>query len=392
MEISWGFLINMNKKYDLIVVGAGIVGLAHAYEARMRGLSVAVIEKNARCVGASIRNFGFVTVSGQGARDTWRRAMYARNVWSEIAPQAGIEVVHRGSWILCQRQEAVDVAQAFLKTEMGKDCLFFPKAKYAQLAELGFEHTENLCLENSLGLLYSPHELRVESRDAIPQLTQWLEVSQKVDFIWQTEVLAIEDSVVHTSDISLEARRIVVCPGAEINGLAKTYLTHHQLELCTLQMLRVRVQPGFTLPGSVMTDNSLSRYLGWSELPEALALKECIKNEMPEYLKEGIHLIAVQSSDGTLVVGDSHRYGNSEDVFASARVDELILNLLKMTLKINELEVIERWTGVYTSAQNTDALIEKVSPSLRVAVVTSGTGASTAFGLAKDNLDDWLDL
>jgi len=127
VEISWGFLINMNKKYDLIVVGAGIVGLAHAYEARMRGLSVAVIEKNARCVGASIRNFGFVTVSGQGARDTWRRAMYARNVWSEIAPQAGIEVVHRGSWILCQRQEAFDVAQAFLQTEMGKDCLFFQK-------------------------------------------------------------------------------------------------------------------------------------------------------------------------------------------------------------------------------------------------------------------------
>jgi len=27
---------------------------------------------------------------------------------------------------------------------------------------------------------------------------------------------------------------------------------------------------------------------------------------------------------------------------------------------------------------------------LRVAVVSSGTGASTAFGLAKDNFDDWL--
>ena len=30
----------MNNKFDLIVVGAGIVGLAHAYTAAKRGLSV----------------------------------------------------------------------------------------------------------------------------------------------------------------------------------------------------------------------------------------------------------------------------------------------------------------------------------------------------------------
>jgi glycine/D-amino acid oxidase-like deaminating enzyme len=49
---------------DVVVVGAGILGLAHAHEARKRGLSVVVVDKDERCVGASIRNFGFVTVSG----------------------------------------------------------------------------------------------------------------------------------------------------------------------------------------------------------------------------------------------------------------------------------------------------------------------------------------
>jgi glycerol-3-phosphate dehydrogenase len=34
------------KQYDLVVVGAGIVGLAHAYEATLRGLKVGVVEKN----------------------------------------------------------------------------------------------------------------------------------------------------------------------------------------------------------------------------------------------------------------------------------------------------------------------------------------------------------
>jgi hypothetical protein len=54
------------------------------------------------------------------------------------------------------------------------------------------------------------------------------------------------------------------------------------------------------------------------------------------------------------------------------------------------LKVLERWTGVYPSSSLQDALIEKVNDRLRIAIVTSGTGASTAFGLAKDNFDDWI--
>ena len=66
------------KSFDLVVVGAGIVGLAHAYTAAKRGLQVCVVERDAACVGASIRNFGFITVTGQGAGDSWRRAAPTR--------------------------------------------------------------------------------------------------------------------------------------------------------------------------------------------------------------------------------------------------------------------------------------------------------------------------
>ena len=158
----------MNKRYDLLVVGAGIVGLAHAYEARKRGLSVAVIEQNAQCTGASIRNFGFITVSGQSSQDTWQRAVYSAQVWRALAGLAKIRILHQGTWILCQRPEAVEVAKAFLKTSMGAECTFHPKASYKDLASHGFINTNSLRLQESLGLLYSPHEFRVESKEAIP--------------------------------------------------------------------------------------------------------------------------------------------------------------------------------------------------------------------------------
>jgi len=378
------------KTYDLLVVGAGIVGLAHAYEASKRGLTVAVVEKNSRCVGASIRNFGFITVSGQSSRDTWRRAMYSRHVWHEITQKAGIPIIHNGSWVVCNRSEAFDVAHAFLKTEMGEGCELFSSDDFSVLPRLGIKNIDSLRLKQIAGLLYSPYEFRVESKEAIPQLASYLQTTIGVDFYWETEVLSIDGSSVHTSNNQFDAQRIVVCPGAELTGIAKPYIEKHDLKLCTLQMLRIKVQEGFILPGSVMTDNSLARYLGWSELPEAKALKERIAIEMPEYVKEGIHLIVVQSADGSLVVGDSHRYGSSENVFASDKIEQLIIELMYRVLSITEHSVIERWTGVYPVSNAFDALIEKVSPTMRVVIVSSGTGASTAFGLAKDNFDEWL--
>ena len=378
------------KNYDLLVVGSGIVGLAHAYEAKKRGLSVAIVEQNASCTGASIRNFGFITVSGQSSRDTWRRAVYSAQVWKELANLADIKILHEGTWILCQRPEAVEVAKAFLQTPMGTDCKYYPKESYQNLESLGFANVNSLNLKNSLGLLYSPHEFRVESREAIPQIASYLENKMGIDFYWKTEVLSIEGASIHTSNNRLNAQKIVMCPGAQLTGVAKPYIEKYDLKLCTLQMLRVKVQDGFVLPGSVMTDNSLARYLGWSELPEAIPLKERIAKEMPEFIKEGIHLIVVQSADGTLVVGDSHRYGSSEEVFASERIEQLIIELMYQVLNITEHAVVERWTGVYPSSNVSDALIEKASSALRITIVSSGTGASTAFGLAKDNFDEWF--
>jgi len=52
-------------RYDDMVVGAGVLGLAHAYHLTRRGRRVAVFERSPTAVGASVRNFGMLWPIGR---------------------------------------------------------------------------------------------------------------------------------------------------------------------------------------------------------------------------------------------------------------------------------------------------------------------------------------
>jgi D-hydroxyproline dehydrogenase subunit beta len=98
-----------SQSYDLAIVGAGICGLAHALAAARRGKRVVVIDRDTQANGASIRNFGFITVTGQQAGDCWRRAKRSAEVWLEIAEAAKIPIVQRGLLTIARRPEARNV-------------------------------------------------------------------------------------------------------------------------------------------------------------------------------------------------------------------------------------------------------------------------------------------
>jgi FAD dependent oxidoreductase TIGR03364 len=176
-----------------------------------------------------------------------------------------------------------------------------------------------------------------------------------------------------------------VCPGPDIKTLFPEVFKPYKTQLCQLQMLRVRPPEGYRLQAAVMSDLSLVRYRGYSELPGSKILEDRLRIEFARELQHGIHLIIVQSADGSLVVGDSHHYGDAMPPFAAAEVEELILHEMQRILCLGHYRVEERWTGIYPSGAQ-DAFIETVLPGVQVASVISGTGMSTAFALADECL------
>ena len=369
----------MSQRYDLAVVGAGILGLAHALAAVRRGLSVVVVDRDAQANGASVRNFGFVTVTGQRAGAHWRRARRSRDVWAQVAPQARIGVLQTGSLVAARHEESLPVIDAFLATSMGEGCRRLDPGEARAICP-------GLVAQGLLGALWSPHELRVESRTAIPLLAAWLERAQGVAFLRGTAVHGIDLPAIATSAGRIEAETCVVCPGEDYLTLYPERIAALGLTKCLLQMLRVRPGSGFDLALPVMADLTLARYDGFAMLPEAGPLKARIRAQRPAYPEAGIHLIAVASADGSLVVGDSHIYADTPEPFSSETVDDLMLDELGAVLAVGDVRVVSRWTGIYASHGEHVMVADAPADRVRLVMVTSGTGASTSFAIAEETM------
>ena len=185
--------------YDIAIVGAGIVGIAHALAASRLGLRVVVIDRDQRSVGASIRNFGFVTVTGQQQGECWRRAMRSRDIWEEVAPQAGIPILHQGLAVVARRPEATVVLEAFRnhpEMVLREDDIVAFRVNWEDKAAniKAIADTIELGLESFVFLDDNPAE-RKRVRDALPAVavpelpddpSEWLAVFQAAGYFEQT--------------------------------------------------------------------------------------------------------------------------------------------------------------------------------------------------------------
>lgn len=367
-------------QFDLAVVGAGIVGLAHALAAARRGLRVVVIDRDTQANGASIRNFGLVVVSGQEPGLSHRRAERSREIWLDLADQAGLQVLHRGKLVAAQRPEAMAVLEAFKAGPDAQDCKLLSASEAAA-------HQPGLDASKIAGGLYSPFELRVESREVLPKLANFLAERHAVEFRYGAAVTGIAPPMVETSQGSIRAEKIVVCPGDDLTTLYPERVRQYGVRRCKLQMLRLAA-PAFRLRSALVSDLSLLRYGGYAALPEANALRRRLERELAPALDNGVHLIVVQSADGSLVIGDSHHYGPTPDPFASEGVDALILAEFATLFGGVVPAVQARWTGTYASAPDHASFRDAPHEDVRLVMVTSGTGASTGFAIGEETVAD----
>ena len=109
----------MDRTADIAIVGAGIVGLAHAYMALRKGYRVVLFEREQFAVGASVRNFGLLWPIGQEPGIGLERALRSRTHWQEVAKEAGCWLNNNGSLHVVYHEDEWEVLQQFV--ELYKD-------------------------------------------------------------------------------------------------------------------------------------------------------------------------------------------------------------------------------------------------------------------------------
>jgi FAD dependent oxidoreductase TIGR03364 len=360
---------------DVLIVGAGIVGLAHASAALARGLSVTVIDRDARAVGASVRNFGHCCVTAQSG-ELLELALVAREKWLENSARAGFFSVESGALAVARSATELAVLEQLSESrEVGQVKLLTAHETKAQLGQAA-DH-------DILGGAQLRDDLRVDPREATRSLARWLAAQPRVTVLWQTSYLGPDGELARTSRGSIRAARTILCVGHDLDYLFPDLAATAKIERCALQMMRVDAPKGLVLRPAVLTGTSMLRYPAFAETKAAGALKKELKGDRPELLEIGANVMFTQRPNGTLIVGDSHRYATTMDPFQAEKVSRILLEEIAGILGVKELKVKERWQGVYASSARQPFLIEEAAPGVTVAIVTSGVGMTIGFGVAE---------
>lgn len=361
--------------YDVAIVGAGIIGLAHAWAACKRGLSVLVLERDERAVGASVRNFGLGLVVGQAAGDMRQLALASRDIWFDVLPAAGCWHKADGSLIVARDALEMAVLQAF-QAQHGAEVQTELRSPNAIAAD-GYQ---------GVGGLYSPHEIGLDARAVLPAIARWLAEKHGVQFIYAAHVHAIDGGVIHSSRGNYRAERTFVCAGHEFQTLYPAAFATLPLRRCALQM-QSYASPGKTIAPALMTGLSTLHYPAFADCPPLAALRQQVAQTEPLIDASGIHLIVHQvGASGDLIVGDSHDYSQTPAPFTSAAIDQTLQTLAE-TLLQTRLTLRERWQGVYASSTvGTPYSVLDVADNVRAIVISSGVGMSIGWALAERSL------
>jgi D-hydroxyproline dehydrogenase subunit beta len=372
------------SKVDVAIVGAGIVGLAHAYLAARSGRRVAVFERNPIAMGASIRNFGMVWPIGQPAGALHEIALRSREIWLEVLEQTKLPFLATGSLHTAYREDEAAVGQEFSDKApaLGYECAWLNPQQ--ALKRSGAIRSEGI-----LGALWSPTELTVDPRQIVRSLPSFLTERYGVEFFFNTAVQRVETSLLEAGNRRYEADLIIVASGDDFQTLFRELFQESRITRCKLQMMRTYPQPDEWMLGpSLAFGLTFKHYPTFQICTSLQALKDRIAREIPEFERWGIHVMVSQNSAGELTIGDSHEYGLAVDIFDKPAVNGMILDYARQYLRVPRLEIAENWHGVYAKHPEHAYMRFMPAEGVRVVTVTSGIGMTMSFGIAEQTFEE----
>ncbi|MBV2151417.1 TIGR03364 family FAD-dependent oxidoreductase [Kitasatospora sp. SUK 42] len=363
----------------VIVVGAGVLGSMHAWQAVERGHEVVHLERESEARGASVRNFGLVWVSGRAQGEELDTALRARELWEAIGarvPDLGFRA--NGSLTAIRTEAELAVAEQALT-------LPDAAARGYRLLDADETRATNPALRGKLlGALWCGRDAAVEPRTAQPALRAYLESTGRYTFLPGREVRDVvgENAVrddhgdVHTGDL------VILCTGAWLGGLVRELAPELPVRRVRLQMMQTDPL-GETLTTSVADGDSFRYYPAFAG--SALDRLREVQPQSPVAAEHRMQLLMVQRRDGGLTIGDTHEYDQPfgfdvvEDPYdhLTGVVEELLGRPLP--------RIRRRWAGVYAQCLDSTRVVhrERVRDGVWLVTGPGGRGMTCSPAIAE---------
>jgi D-hydroxyproline dehydrogenase subunit beta len=352
------------KSYDVLVVGAGIVGCACARECAQEGLRVAIIEGNIPGGGATAAGMGHVVVMDDSPAQL-QLTHYARSLWQQLAPSlpSSVEYETRGTlWIAADEEEMAEVHKkqsAYTAAGVRADVL--------NEAELAAEEPE---LRTGLagGLLVSDDMVIYPPAAADWLLQEALALGATIE--QGSAAISVSEGCVQLADgTTLHGERIVLATGTDC---------------ALLPTLPIRKRKGHLL----ITD----RYPGFlhHQLVELGYLKSAHSVE-----SDSVAFNIQPRRTGQLLIGSSRQYGDENSKSDTAILTRMLERAQAYMPALARLSGLRVWTGFRAATPDKLPLIGPAeglsnNRSLWLAVGFEGLGITNAPAAARLLVDQML--
>lgn len=374
------------KKYDLIIVGGGIIGTFCAYHALKLKKSVLLIEKDSEPYEGSFRNFGQGVPSGQKL-DKWfdygRRSL---QIYADIQEETDISVVKNGSWYFS--------SNAFESTLLEEIQTIFKEKNYTSRL-----YTKNECLEIHSNLkqdyvhagLFIPQEVSLNPLVMVHRVRTYLIEKLGLHYLPQTTVVGLEKKRgIVKLDTSKQrtfwSDQVIIANGKDTQILFPSIYNENDLLISKLQMMRLRKQKR-QIQSNILTGLTIRRYGSFYACPSYSQ-----KNTSPEEAeleKLGIHILFKQADDGAIILGDSHEYApaNQQAHFGfevKQHINDLMLREAQKIMHLDSWELESTWNGFYLQTKNDEVFTHTIDGIIHIVNGIGGKGMTTSPGFTQE--------
>lgn len=380
----------MDKKYDIIIVGGGVIGTFHAYHALMQGLSVLQLEKDNFPVGSTVRNFGQVVPSGMEGK-WFEYGLDSTEIYRQIQSQSDISVRQNGSLYIASDEDELSLINELKQhyDGVGYAC------DYLDAGELTAKHP-TLKKGYAKGAIYFPEEISVEPDKMILSVQRYLTDSfEKYEIKYNVPVVGfdVENGGVNirtSGGATFYGEKLIICNGYEYKLLIPEYFAKSGIVISKLQMLRTKPQKNIELQGNILTGLTTRRYESFEyNCPSFKTIKT--PAHYMELQKYGIHILFKQAIDGSFIIGDSHEYAgvNEFDELGFKNnhyINQLMLAEASRIVNFDVNDIQETWNGFYPQHPDKHIVCEDIDDRVYVRTAIGGKGMTASAGYARVSL------